>query len=107
MNLSSFSTNSGAPYMPGDAIIGGVLIGAGTGLYMLLGHRVAGNSGILKRTLLGPQDYGGSAYLVGLVLAGISMRLALPSTFEEPATATTVRAPIALERNRPHRASTS
>ena len=101
---ASFSPSGGAPYMPVDAVIGGVLIGSGTGLYMLLAHRIAGNSGILKRTMLGPRDYGGAAYLVGLILAGVAMRLALPSTFEVPGTAYTVRAPFALERCRMHRA---
>ena len=38
---ASFSPSGGAPYMPVDAVIGGVLIGSGTGLYMLLAHRIA------------------------------------------------------------------
>jgi uncharacterized membrane protein YedE/YeeE len=85
---------SSAPYMPVDAVIGGVLIGSGTGCYMLLTQSIAGNSGILKHALLGPQDCGGISYLLGLILAGISMRLALPSTFEEPTMASTVSAPL-------------
>ena len=62
-------------FMPADAISGGLFIGVGTGLYMLLAKRVAGNSGALKELVVGnpeaERDTTKLAFLLGLVIAGV------------------------------------
>ena len=79
-------------YKPIDAAIGGVLIGLGSGVLMLLTHRIAGNSGMLKIVVLGKakaqDDASKLLYLLGLILSGIIFRFALPEAFDLPVTPT-------------------
>jgi len=51
---------------------------------MLLAHRVAGNSGMLKSLVVGPRELDKAGYIVGLVLSGIIMAGALPAAFDSP-----------------------
>ena len=78
-------------FKPINAVLGGVLIGTGTGLYMLLSKRIAGNSGVLKSLIVGPRD-AKVAYIAGLVAAGILLNLAAPATFEIPSEPTAMTA---------------
>lgn len=79
-------------YKPIDAAIGGVLIGLGSGIFMLLTRRIAGNSGMLKIVVLGKakaqEDASKLLYLLGLILSGIIFRFALPEAFDLPVTPT-------------------
>ena len=80
-------------FKPIDALLGGALIGTGSGAFMMLSKRIAGNSGVLKSLVIGPRDTK-VAYLAGLVVAGILLRITAPTLFEtpsdEPTTANTL-----------------
>ena len=82
-----------ASFKPVDALLGGVLIGTGTGMLMVLSKRIAGNSGVLKSLVIGPHD-AKVAYLAGLVIAGLLLQLAAPSAglFETPTEPTSMTA---------------
>ena len=75
-------------FKPVDAFIGGLLIGAGAGFYMLFTTRIAGNSGLLKTIVLGTvkvkEDAPKLLYMAGLIIAGIVFRFALPEAFDAP-----------------------
>ena len=89
LSMSMVLANS---YKPVDAAIGGLLIGLASGVYMLLTHKIAGNSGILKILVLGKakaqDDASKLLYFLGLVLSGIIFRFALPEAFDLPVTPT-------------------
>ena len=69
---------------PLAAVLGGLFIGVGTGIFMLVAHRIAGNSGALRAVVVGPRDGVKLAYCAGLVVAGVIMRAVLPENFEPP-----------------------
>jgi len=71
-------------YIPMQAVVGGVFIGAASGIYMLLAHRIAGNSGALKSVVVGPIETTKAALTLGLIATGSIMNLVLPALFEAP-----------------------
>ena len=72
-------------FKPVDAIVGGLFIGSGAGMYMLLNRKIAGNSGLLKGLVLGSvEDVPKVLYLLGMIVAGIVFRFALPEAFDAP-----------------------
>jgi len=90
--VTSFnSSGSLAPFRPVEAGIGGVLIGTGAGVFMLLSRRIAGNSGVMKALVVGPRN-AKVAYILGLLVAGVSMRLAEPTLFDAPTPPTSASA---------------
>ncbi|HVW51794.1 MAG TPA: YeeE/YedE family protein [Trinickia sp.] len=67
-------------FTPASAVAGGLLIGAASGMYMLLNGRIAGISGMIGR-VLEPQTLeraSALAFLLGLVAAPWLWRLAAP-----------------------------
>ena len=73
-----------ATFIPVQAAIGGIFIGAACGFYMLFSSRVAGNSGALKSLILGPREPTKVAFLSGLLGGGYLMASLLPAAFEAP-----------------------
>jgi uncharacterized membrane protein YedE/YeeE len=72
-------------FTPFSALAGGALIGLAASLLLLFHGRIAGISGILGETLRGEGTRGeGSfraAFLLGLVVAGIALRIVDPAAF--------------------------
>ncbi|KAL1500531.1 hypothetical protein AB1Y20_013187 [Prymnesium parvum] len=68
-------------FRPLEAVLGGLMIGVASGLYMLLAGRIAGNSGALKALVLGERGVK-LGYLFGLAGAGACMSFALPQAFD-------------------------
>lgn len=71
-------------FTPISALIGGALIGLAASILLLFHGRVAGISGILGETLRANVRGEASfrlAFLAGLVLAGIALRVITPSVF--------------------------
>jgi uncharacterized membrane protein YedE/YeeE len=72
-------------FTPFSALAGGALIGLAASLLLLCHGRIAGISGILGETLRGEGTRGeGSfraAFLLGLVMAGIALRVVDPAAF--------------------------
>ena len=73
-------------FVPLQAMIGGLFIGIGSGSFMLLSGKVAGNSGALKAVMLGQAtDVALLAFAFGLALAGVACVRLFPSyAFEMP-----------------------
>ncbi|MBU6486610.1 MAG: YeeE/YedE family protein [Burkholderiales bacterium] len=67
-------------FAPATAVAGGLLIGAASGLYMLLNGRIAGISGMIGRVLERQtlERASALAFLLGLVAAPWLWRLAAP-----------------------------
>ena len=80
--MTAFSVGGVATFQPLAACIGGGFIGIACGAYMFFAGRIAGNSGALKAVLLGPREPTKMAFLGGLAVAGLLMKLVLPSCFE-------------------------
>lgn len=73
---------------PDQAVLGGLLIGIGSGAYMCAMGRVAGCSGALRSAVASPggilsADRANICFLVGLLLAGRVFGLMVPSYFEK------------------------
>jgi uncharacterized protein len=72
-------------FTPLSSLFGGALIGLAASVLLLFHGRVAGIAGILGETLRGDGTRGESvfrgAFLVGLVAAGLTLRLAYPAAF--------------------------
>lgn len=80
-------------FLPLQSAIGGLFIGAACGVYMLSCGRIAGNSGVIKSLILGPEvEPTKVAFLVGLLGGGAAMGNALPSAFMPAAGATPITA---------------
>ena len=75
-------------FLPLEAFIGGLFIGAACGVYMLFSRRIAGCSGSLKAVLialaLGPREISKIAFAGGLVAGGALMKVLQPSSFSAP-----------------------
>ena len=72
-------------FTPIASLFGGVLIGLAASILLLFHGRVAGIAGILGETLRGDGTRGEgvfrAAFLVGLIAAGIALRLLYPAAF--------------------------
>ncbi len=72
-------------FTPVASLFGGVLIGLAASILLLFHGRVAGIAGIVGETLRGDGTRGEgvfrAAFLVGLVAAGIALRLVYPAAF--------------------------
>jgi hypothetical protein len=83
-----------ADFTPGSAIAGGVLIGVAASLVLLTHGKVAGVSGLYGGLLRRDRDWGFRvAFVAGLVVAGLVVRLVAPAAF---ATAWSPSVPTAL-----------
>jgi len=71
-----------ATFLPAQAAIGGVFIGAACGLYMLLQSRIAGNSGQLKALVNGSAEPAQIGFICGLLAGGHLMGKLMPHLFE-------------------------
>jgi len=71
-------------FTPVPALLGGALIGASASLFLLTHGRVAGISGLVGGLLLrtSPDRALRLAFLAGLVLAGLVLRIVAPTVFE-------------------------
>jgi uncharacterized protein len=82
-------------FTPFSALIGGALVGLSASLFLLTHGKVAGISGlyggILRRTL--PDRMLRLAFIIGLLLSGIVVRIVYPAAFE---TAWSAALPVAL-----------
>lgn len=85
---SRSSAMSSGLFVPLQAVIGGTFIGIGSGSFMLLSGKIAGNSGALKAVALGQSsDIALLFFACGLALAGVACARLLPAyTFEMPTT---------------------
>ena len=72
-------------FTPISSLLGGALIGVAASILLLVHGRVAGIAGILGETLRGEGTRGDgafrAAFLVGLVAAGIALRVVYPAAF--------------------------
>ena len=73
---------------PEEAIFGGAIIGAATGVWMMASGKVAGNSGALRCCVVpdpatGKVDVEKVLFVVGLLVAGVITRQITPYAFEE------------------------
>ena len=86
-------------FTPLAALAGGALIGAAASLLLLFHGRIAGISGILGETLKGAGTRGEGAFriafLLGLVAAGLGLRLVYPSAFS-PSGASPLALPLVI-----------
>ena len=71
-----------AAFLPAQAAIGGVFIGAACGVYILLQSRIAGNSGQLKALVNGPREPAQVGFVCGLLAGGHLMGKLMPHLFE-------------------------
>lgn len=70
-NSSSSFFIDEAAFTPGWSVLGGVLIGLSSVLYVFFTGRIVGISGILKNVVLGKADYGFRlAFIAGLLICG-------------------------------------
>jgi rhodanese-related sulfurtransferase/uncharacterized membrane protein YedE/YeeE len=81
------ASHAPAHAFPDQAVFGGLLIGAGAGLYMITQHRVAGCSGALRAAVASPggllaADRAQLGWVAGLVAAGVVMGRSVPTFFE-------------------------
>lgn len=72
-------------FTPISSLVGGALIGLAASILLLFHGRVAGVAGILGETLRGDGTRGEgvfrAAFLAGLVVAGIALRVVYPAAF--------------------------
>jgi hypothetical protein len=82
-------------FTPVSSLLGGALIGLAASVLLLFHGRVAGIAGILGETLRGDGTRGESvfraAFLVGLVAAGLTLRLVYPAAFSAAGSSSVTR----------------
>ncbi len=87
-------------FTPLTALAGGALIGLAASLLLLFHGRVAGISGILGETLKGAGTRGEDsfriAFLMGLLAAGVGLRVVAPSVLSSSGTTAVVALPFVI-----------